>query len=131
MTATTTACLMTARFSYRTFSREDYYCTRGVLVATSSFASHSPPRSALLPSCCLRWARERCRRWKAPTVFPKRFSQRSEASNRGCSSEEYLEAIEAPDKAFYLFENSAHSPNFEEPERFAALLAEITARNAW
>jgi len=42
-------------------------------------------------------------------------------------SQEYLEAIEAPAKAFHLFADSAHSPNFEEPERFAALLVEIAA----
>jgi pimeloyl-ACP methyl ester carboxylesterase len=32
-------------------------------------------------------------------------------------SEEYLRKLEAPIKGFYLFENSAHSPIFEEPEK--------------
>ncbi|MDR1795981.1 MAG: alpha/beta hydrolase [Clostridiales Family XIII bacterium] len=40
-------------------------------------------------------------------------------------SQEYLEALEAPDKGFYLFEDSAHSPIFEEPERFAEVLQEV------
>lgn len=30
----------------------------------------------------------------------------------------YLDSIIAPDKAFYTFENSAHSPNIEEPDKF-------------
>lgn len=32
-------------------------------------------------------------------------------------SREYLERIKAPVKGFYLFENSAHSPLFEEPQK--------------
>ena len=38
---------------------------------------------------------------------------------------EYLEAIEAPAKAFFTFENSAHSPNLEEPEKFVQTVREI------
>ncbi|MDR1432533.1 MAG: alpha/beta hydrolase [Propionibacteriaceae bacterium] len=41
-------------------------------------------------------------------------------------SQQYLETIAAPIKEFHLFENSAHSPLFEEPTRFATLLSEIT-----
>jgi pimeloyl-ACP methyl ester carboxylesterase len=37
-------------------------------------------------------------------------------------SRAYLEAIEAPVKGFYTFENSAHSPLFEEPERATGIL---------
>lgn len=36
---------------------------------------------------------------------------------------EYYEALDAPLKAFYTFENSAHSPMFEEPELFASIIA--------
>ena len=34
----------------------------------------------------------------------------------------YLERLEAPLKGFYTFENSAHSPMFEEPERTVAIM---------
>jgi len=37
-------------------------------------------------------------------------------------SEEYLNQIEAPIKRFYLFENSAHSPIFEEPNKVAQII---------
>lgn len=37
-----------------------------------------------------------------------------------------FDTIEAPEKHFYSFENSAHSPLFEEPERFNALVLEHT-----
>ncbi|WP_294373683.1 hypothetical protein [uncultured Clostridium sp.] len=37
-------------------------------------------------------------------------------------AEEYLNSIEAPEKNFYLFENSAHSPMFEEPERVKEII---------
>ena len=41
----------------------------------------------------------------------------------------YFDKIEAPDKAFYTFENSAHSPNAEEPERFVEIVREIANEN--
>ena len=41
---------------------------------------------------------------------------------------QYFERIEAPDKAFFTFENSAHSPNVEEPDRFVTVVREITDR---
>lgn len=34
----------------------------------------------------------------------------------------YFETLEAPEKAFYTFENSAHSPMFEEPQKFGAII---------
>ena len=37
-------------------------------------------------------------------------------------SGQYLAQLEAPVKEFYLFENSAHSPIFEEPERTAQII---------
>jgi pimeloyl-ACP methyl ester carboxylesterase len=37
-------------------------------------------------------------------------------------SRAYFEAIEAPVKGFYMFENSAHSPLFEEPVRATEIL---------
>jgi len=40
-------------------------------------------------------------------------------------AQEYYEIIEAPDKSFYTFEYSAHSPNAEEPERFVQIVCDI------
>lgn len=37
-------------------------------------------------------------------------------------SEEYLKKLVCPIKGFYTFENSAHSPMFEEPERFLEIM---------
>ena len=34
----------------------------------------------------------------------------------------YFDQIEAPVKGFYTFEHSAHSPLFEEPEKFGEIL---------
>lgn len=47
-------------------------------------------------------------------------------------SRAYFDAIEAPVKGFYMFENSAHSPLFEEPERAVdILLMDVTlSRNS-
>lgn len=44
-------------------------------------------------------------------------------------AKQYYEAIQAPDKAFYSFENSAHSPIFEEPEKFNQIMGEIANKN--
>jgi pimeloyl-ACP methyl ester carboxylesterase len=40
---------------------------------------------------------------------------------------EYFDNIEAPKKAFYTFENSAHSPNAEEPEKFVGIARAIAS----
>jgi pimeloyl-ACP methyl ester carboxylesterase len=37
-------------------------------------------------------------------------------------AKEYLNALKAPLKGFYTFTNSAHSPMFEEPERFIEIM---------
>jgi pimeloyl-ACP methyl ester carboxylesterase len=37
-------------------------------------------------------------------------------------AKEYFSRLEAPLKGFYTFENSAHSPIFEEPERMSTIL---------
>lgn len=37
----------------------------------------------------------------------------------------YYEQLDAPEKEFYTFENSAHSPNYEEKERFEELVGGI------
>lgn len=38
---------------------------------------------------------------------------------------EWLDKIEAPEKAFFTFEKSAHSPIIEEPEKFVQIIREI------
>ena len=38
---------------------------------------------------------------------------------------QYYEHISAPEKAFYVFEDSAHSPVFEEPEYAAEVFSHI------
>jgi len=43
---------------------------------------------------------------------------------------EYLDTIDAPKKDFFAFENSAHSPNMEEPEKFVQVVRGIAAENA-
>jgi pimeloyl-ACP methyl ester carboxylesterase len=43
-------------------------------------------------------------------------------------SRAYFDAIEAPVKGFYTFENSAHSPLFEEPERATKILRQDVLR---
>lgn len=40
-------------------------------------------------------------------------------------AKEYFDSLAAPVKKFYTFENSAHSPNFEEPEKFEMIIKEI------
>jgi pimeloyl-ACP methyl ester carboxylesterase len=42
---------------------------------------------------------------------------------------EYFDRIDAPLKAWYEFEESAHFPHFEQPDRFTAALSEL--RNSW
>ena len=42
---------------------------------------------------------------------------------------EYYDAIQAPLKGFYTFDSSAHSPMFEEPQRFVQILIEDVLNN--
>lgn len=44
-------------------------------------------------------------------------------------SQKYLDTIDAPEKEFILFDQSAHSPNLEETEKFAAFMRKIHAQN--
>ena len=41
---------------------------------------------------------------------------------------EWFDKIETPEKMFFTFENSAHSPNMEEPEKFVEIVREITLK---
>jgi hypothetical protein len=40
---------------------------------------------------------------------------------------EYFEIVKAPDKLFFTFEKSAHSPNIEEPEKFVQIIRNIAS----
>lgn len=42
----------------------------------------------------------------------------------------YFQHINAPEKGFYTFENSAHSPNIEEPEKFVKLIKGISEKHS-
>ena len=42
---------------------------------------------------------------------------------------EYFDKIDAPEKTFFTFDHSAHSPNFEEPEKFLQIVREIALMN--
>jgi pimeloyl-ACP methyl ester carboxylesterase len=44
-------------------------------------------------------------------------------------AEKYLDVLEAPRKEFFLFDNSAHSPNMEEPEKFIEVFRKIALEN--
>jgi pimeloyl-ACP methyl ester carboxylesterase len=44
-------------------------------------------------------------------------------------AKEYFEKLEAPQKGFYTFGQSAHSPLFEEPERMQQILLEDVLKN--
>jgi len=43
---------------------------------------------------------------------------------------EWFEKVEAPDKAFFTFEYSAHGTIIEEPEKFVQIIREIALKNA-
>ena len=58
-------------------------------------------------------------RLEIPVYF---FSGRYDLTVNKDLSKEYLEKIEAPVKGFYTFNNSAHSPMFEEPQRLKEIL---------
>jgi len=56
---------------------------------------------------------------EVPAYF---FSGRYDLTVNRDLSEEYFEKLVCPVKGFYTFENSAHSPMFEEPERFLEIM---------
>lgn len=45
-------------------------------------------------------------------------------------TKDYFDKIEAPIKGFYTFEESAHSPLFEEPDKFIKIIREDVKNNA-
>jgi pimeloyl-ACP methyl ester carboxylesterase len=65
--------------------------------------------------------RTQCRKFKMPYYI---FQGRLDKNTPSDLVEEFYVKIEAPDKALIWFENSAHGPLNEEPERFKALLRE-------
>lgn len=65
--------------------------------------------------------REKVTKLEVPTYF---FSGKYDYTVNFSLTEAYLEQLEAPVKGFYLFENSAHSPIFEEPDKAIKILQE-------
>ena len=45
-------------------------------------------------------------------------------------AQQYFEVLQAPDKAFFTFEESAHSPNIEESEKFIQIIRNISQNTA-
>ena len=41
---------------------------------------------------------------------------------------EYYDQLQAPSKAWYVFEQTAHFPHFEQPRQFSAALAKLRER---
>ncbi len=64
---------------------------------------------------------ETARRLEVPVFF---FAGRHDYNTPFELVEEYFELLEAPSKELVWFENSAHSPNLEEPERYQSVLIE-------
>jgi len=60
--------------------------------------------------------------FKAPIYF---MQGRHDYATSYVLAQEYLNKIEAPQKSFFTFENSAHTPNLEEPEKFIQTVREI------
>ncbi len=50
------------------------------------------------------------------------FSGKYDLTVNATLSEAYLKKLQAPVKGFYIFENSAHSPIFEEPEKLKEII---------
>ena len=40
-------------------------------------------------------------------------------------AKDYFDALDAPDKTFVVFDDAAHSPLFEDPDRFHRLLRDL------
>jgi len=56
---------------------------------------------------------------EVPAYF---FSGRHDLTVNHDISAQYYEKLDCPVKGFYTFENSAHSPMFEEPARFLEIM---------
>lgn len=56
-----------------------------------------------------------------PTYF---FSGKYDYTINHDLSKAYLQQLQAPVKGFYSFQHSAHSPMFEEPEKFMRIMVE-------
>ena len=61
---------------------------------------------------------------KIPVYF---FLGKHDYNVRYMLAEDYLQKLRAPSKKLVLFDNSAHLPPFEEPEKFVAVMAGIAS----
>lgn len=64
---------------------------------------------------------EEIKKIEVPVYF---FSGKYDLTVNIDMSKKYLELLEAPVKGFYTFENSAHSPLYEEPEKVRKIMKE-------
>lgn len=63
---------------------------------------------------------------KVPVIF---CSGRHDFTVPAELSYRYFQSVKAPKKKFIWFENSAHSPNFEEPDKFFQVMSEQVLKN--
>jgi len=63
---------------------------------------------------------------KIPAYF---FSGRHDLTVNRDISLDYFNKLDCPFKGFYTFENSAHSPMFEEPVRFLEVMTSDVLNN--
>ena len=52
-----------------------------------------------------------------------------EAGGREVLAREWFELLEAPEKEWVTLERSGHTPPYDEPGRFAEILAEVALQN--
>lgn len=50
-----------------------------------------------------------------------------EARGRAVLAKEWLTRLEAPSKAWFVFEHSGHRPSFEEPAEFVRVMSWVLA----
>lgn len=65
---------------------------------------------------------EMVRKVELPVYF---FQGRFDYNTPGVIAEDYFEMLEAPEKSFIWFEESAHFPQWEEPENFAEEMKKV------
>lgn len=63
--------------------------------------------------------------FQVPVYF---FGGRYDYQVSSALASKYSDSIAAPEKAFFLFEKSAHSPNMEESDKFVQLIREKASK---
>ena len=68
----------------------------------------------------------RIKRLEVPVIITQ---GRHDFNTPSAIAKEWFDALEAPSKVWVWFENSAHSPDVEEPEKWSAVLAEELSKH--